>query len=66
MTYYESIYALKNEKYFAKLYLLENNINLIKKTDKLFSIFKDVLNDIHNYYKSLNEDGGEETFFVED
>ena len=64
LTYYESIFALKNGKFFSRLIFCEHNINLLTVTKELFSVYSELLGDIKNFYECLKKD--EKTFFVED
>jgi hypothetical protein len=66
LLYYQSIHALKEGKQFVRLYFLENNINLLTVSKKIFSVFAAIFKDIGNYAEGLLEDSQGDQFMVED
>ena len=66
LTFTKLVYGLKEGNSFIKLFLLENNINLIKKSHDVLNVFENVFNDIKNFSEDINKKDNGELVFTED
>ena len=67
MTYSKLTFELKKDNLFMRHFLLENNINLLTKSNEIFSVYKDVFKDFKNFAEVIAIDPYNlEVFLVED
>ena len=67
LTYTKLVYALKEGNSFIKLFMLENNINLLKKSADVLNVFENVFNDIKTFSENINKkDDIGDLLFTED